>query len=132
MFVESPETEDEMARIGQEIDAPLMANMVEGGRTPILPAKRLAELGFAIAIYPAIGFLAAAAALERAYTHLRENGDSTALPRSESYGFAPHVRFDGISRGVGLRAAMGSARAGGRRFAASVTREVSALAENGP
>jgi 2-methylisocitrate lyase-like PEP mutase family enzyme len=87
VFVESPETEDELARIGQEIDAPLLANMVEGGRTPILSAKRLTELGFSIAIYPAIGFLAAAAGLERVYVHLRDNGDSTALPSSESYGF---------------------------------------------
>ena len=87
VFVESPETEDELARIGQEIDAPLLTNMVEGGRTPILPAERLAALGFAVAIYPAIGFLAAAAALERVYGHLRHNGDSTALPASDSYGF---------------------------------------------
>jgi 2-methylisocitrate lyase-like PEP mutase family enzyme len=87
VFVESPESEDEMARIGQEIDAPLMANMVEGGRTPILSVTRLAELGFAIAIYPAIGFLGAAAALERVYAHLLQNGDSTALPSCESYGF---------------------------------------------
>src|SRR5262245_8079647 len=87
VFVESPESEDELARIGQEIDAPLLANMVEGGRTPILSAKRLAELGFAIAIYPAIGFLAAAAGLERVYRHLRDNGDSTALPSWDSYGF---------------------------------------------
>ena len=49
-------------RIGQEIDAPLLANMVEGGRTPILNAKRLAEIGYDIAIYPAVGFLAVAAA----------------------------------------------------------------------
>ena len=76
-----------MERIGQEIDAPLFANMVEGGRTPILPAKRLAELGYSIAIYPAIGFLAASAAFERVYTHLLRNGDSNALPPSETYGF---------------------------------------------
>ncbi|MFL6798533.1 MAG: oxaloacetate decarboxylase [Xanthobacteraceae bacterium] len=87
VFVESPETEEELARIGQEIDAPLLANMVEGGRTPILSAKRLTELGFAIAIYPAIGFLAAAAGLERVYGHLRDKGDSRDLPNSESYGF---------------------------------------------
>jgi 2-methylisocitrate lyase-like PEP mutase family enzyme len=87
VFVESPESEEELARIGQEIDAPLLANMVEGGRTPILRATRLAVLGFDIAIYPAVGFLAAAAALERVYGHLRHNGDSTALPASESYGF---------------------------------------------
>ncbi|MFZ3350076.1 MAG: isocitrate lyase/PEP mutase family protein [Xanthobacteraceae bacterium] len=87
VFVESPETEDEMARVGQEIDAPLMVNMVEGGRTPILPATRLKALGYSLAIYPAVGFLAATAALERVYSHLARVGDSTALPASESYGF---------------------------------------------
>jgi len=87
IFIESPETADEMQRIGQEIDAPLLANNVEGGRTPILSAERLAAIGYAIAIYPAVGFLTAAAALERAYTSLRDRGDSNALPAHESYGF---------------------------------------------
>ncbi|RAI58454.1 isocitrate lyase/PEP mutase family protein [Roseicella frigidaeris] len=86
IFVESPESEAEMQAIGRAIDRPLLANMVEGGRTPILPAARLQALGYAMAIYPAIGFLAAAAALERAYAHLKEAGDSTAI--GESYGFA--------------------------------------------
>lgn len=86
VFIESPESEAEMAAIGRAgIGRPLLANMVEGGRTPILPAARLQALGYAIAIYPAIGFLAAAAALERAYAHLRQHGDSTAI--GESYGF---------------------------------------------
>lgn len=87
VFVESPESEAEMVRIGQEIDAPLLANMVEGGRTPILPAKRLTEIGYNIAIYPAVGFLAVAAAAERVYGHLLGHGDSNALPPRESYGF---------------------------------------------
>ncbi len=87
VFVESPETEEEMLRIGGEIDAPLLANMVEGGRTPLLPAKRLAEIGYNIAIYPAVGFLAITAALDRVYSHLHKHGDSTGLPTSESYGF---------------------------------------------
>jgi 2-methylisocitrate lyase-like PEP mutase family enzyme len=87
VFIESPESEAEMAEIGRAIRKPLLANMVEGGRTPILPAERLAELGYAIAIYPAVGFLAAAAALERAYAHLKRHGDSTGLPPDESYGF---------------------------------------------
>jgi 2-methylisocitrate lyase-like PEP mutase family enzyme len=87
IFIESPESEAEMATIGAAgIGRPLLANMVEGGRTPILPAERLRALGYAIAIYPAIGFLAAAAALDRAYAHLKAQGDSTAL--GESYGFA--------------------------------------------
>jgi 2-methylisocitrate lyase-like PEP mutase family enzyme len=88
VFVESPESEDEMARIGSEIEAPLLANMVEGGRTPILPAARLQQLGYAMAIYPAVGFLAITAALERVYTHLKKTGDTNALPATESYGFA--------------------------------------------
>lgn len=85
VFIESPESEAEMREIGRSIAKPLLANMVEGGRTPILPAAKLAELGYAIAIYPAVGFLAAAAALERAYAHLKGAGDSIAL--GESYGF---------------------------------------------
>jgi 2,3-dimethylmalate lyase len=85
IFIESPESEAEMAEIGRAIRRPLLANMVEGGRTPILPAERLRALGYAMAIYPAVGFLAVAAALERVYAHLRRHGDSTAL--GESYGF---------------------------------------------
>ncbi len=87
IFIESPESEAEMQAIGRAIKKPLLANMVEGGRTPILPAKRLAEIGYAMAIYPAVGFLAVAAALERVYGHLKEQGDSNALPASDSYGF---------------------------------------------
>lgn len=87
IFIESPESEAEMAEIGRSISKPLLANMVEGGRTPILPALRLEQLGYAIAIYPVLGFLAAAAALERAFAHLKQHGDSTTLSPQESYGF---------------------------------------------
>ncbi|MBP0617501.1 isocitrate lyase/PEP mutase family protein [Jiella mangrovi] len=77
VFVESPESEDEMKRICDAIDAPLLANMVNGGRTPLLPAERLKSLGYAIAIHPAVGFLAMGAALKKAYADLRENGETT-------------------------------------------------------
>ena len=77
VFVESPESEDEMKRIADEIDAPLFANMVNGGRTPLLSADRLKELGFSIAIHPAVGFLAMGAALEKAYADLKTNGETT-------------------------------------------------------
>ncbi len=87
VFVESPESEEEMARIGGAIDAPLLANMVEGGRTPILSTARLKALGYAMAIYPAVGFLAVTAALERVYGHLLQHGDTAGLPPAESYGF---------------------------------------------
>ena len=76
LFVESPESEDEMARICATFDAPCLANMVEGGRTPMLPAERLAELGYRIAIYPATGFLAVGAALGSVYATLKQTGGS--------------------------------------------------------
>ncbi len=85
VFIESPETEAEMAAIGKAINKPLLANMVEGGRTPVLPAETLAKLGYAIAIYPGTGFLAAAKAREDCYAHLKRSGDSIAL--GEAYGF---------------------------------------------
>ncbi len=52
LFVESPESADEMARINRRIDAPTLANMVEGGRTPMLPAPKLEEIGYRVAIFP--------------------------------------------------------------------------------
>jgi 2-methylisocitrate lyase-like PEP mutase family enzyme len=88
VFIESPESEEEMKRIGGEIDAPLLANNVDGGgRTPILSAEKLASFGYDIAIYPALGFLTVAAALERSYAHLRKAGDTNALPEGVIYDF---------------------------------------------
>lgn len=78
VFVESPESEDEMARICREIDKPLVANIVNGGRTPMLPVDRLIKLGYSMAIFPAVGFLAAGQALYSAYDDLKRNGTSTA------------------------------------------------------
>ncbi|MCG8542653.1 MAG: isocitrate lyase/PEP mutase family protein [Alphaproteobacteria bacterium] len=52
VFVESPESEEEMARVARTISAPTLVNMVEGGRTPLLPASQLEALGFRLAIYP--------------------------------------------------------------------------------
>ena len=79
LFVEAPENGDEFARIAAEVEAPLMANMVDGGRSPVLTAATLRELGYRIAIYPALGFTAAAAAVEAAYDHLHETGSTLKL-----------------------------------------------------
>ena len=76
LFVESPESEKEMEKICKSFDIPLLANMVEGGRTPVLPAARLQALGYKIAIFPAAGFLAAGAALESIYRTLKDEGSS--------------------------------------------------------
>ena len=86
IFIESPESEEEIATIAKRIGKPLIANMVNGGRTPMLPAARLAELGFAAAIFPAVGFLATAQALTTAYADLRDTG--TTSPDTPMYSFA--------------------------------------------
>jgi 2-methylisocitrate lyase-like PEP mutase family enzyme len=53
LFFEAPQTEEELARVGSELAGyRLMANMVEFGKTPLLPAERLGELGFSLIIYP--------------------------------------------------------------------------------
>ena len=94
VFVESPESEAEMAEIGRMIDKPLLANMVNGGRTPMLSANRLKQLGFAVAIFPAVGFLATAEALTRAYDDLRRHGTTTeAVPM---FSFAEFNRLIGF------------------------------------
>ncbi|MGX1099499.1 isocitrate lyase/PEP mutase family protein [Amorphus sp. MBR-141] len=77
VFVESPESEDEMRRVADEIDAPLFANMVNGGRTPLLSAARLKEIGYSVAIHPAVGFLSMGAALQKAYADLKANGETS-------------------------------------------------------
>ena len=94
VFVESPESEVEMAEIGRMIDKPLLANMVNGGRTPMLSADRLKQLGFAVAIFPAVGYLATAEALTRAYDDLRRHGTTTeAVPM---FSFAEFNRLIGF------------------------------------
>lgn len=77
VFVESPESEDEMKRVADEIDAPLFANMVNGGRTPLLSETQLKALGYSIAIHPAVGFLAVGQALTKAYGDLKAHGETT-------------------------------------------------------
>ena len=53
LFVESPESQEEMEAICRAFpDTPLLANMVEGGKTPCLPAERLETLGYSLAIFP--------------------------------------------------------------------------------
>ncbi len=79
LFIESPENVEEMERIGRTFDVPLIANMVEGGRTPVLDARTLESIGYRMAIFPALGFLAAAAALDSAYRHLQQNGSTNAI-----------------------------------------------------
>ena len=96
LFVESPETEAEMIEIGSALgDKPLLANMVEGGRTPMLGNARLAAIGYALAIYPVAGLLSAAAALETVYRQIFATGSSLGS-KAPLYPFAEMNRLMGF------------------------------------
>jgi 2,3-dimethylmalate lyase len=97
LFVESPESIEEMRTIGRTFDRPLVANMVEGGRTPVVDKKTLEELGYAIAIFPAFGFLAAGEALRQVYGHLKAHGSSVG-------GNVPLYKFSEFSELMGFGA----------------------------
>ena len=79
LFVESPESVEEMQQIGRSFDLPLVANMVEGGRTPVLGFEDLQAIGYGLAIFPATAFLAAAKSFELVYTALKETRSSTSV-----------------------------------------------------
>jgi 2-methylisocitrate lyase-like PEP mutase family enzyme len=97
LFIESPESEAEMERIGRAFDVPLVANMVEGGRTPILSRAELEKLGFKLAIFPASGFLAMGAAVRSIYGKIRSTGSSKSW-NGELYPFNDFSRLMGFER----------------------------------
>ncbi|MBI5319351.1 isocitrate lyase/PEP mutase family protein [Bradyrhizobium sp.] len=97
LFIESPESEEEMARIGRTFDVPLVANMVEGGRTPVLDKNELEDLGFKIAIFPTSGLLAAGAALRSIYEEIRSKGSSRSWA-GDMYAFDEFCRLMGFER----------------------------------
>ena len=87
IFIEAPLTIDEMTRICSEVPAPCMANNVEGGKSPLLPATALEDIGYALVAFPVAATYAVAHALRKLYTALHETGETTSL-QSEMISFA--------------------------------------------
>ena len=102
LFPEALTSEDEMASVCKAFDIPMLANMASGGVTPILKTDRLRELGFSLAIFPALTSLAATAAVHSALSALRHDGTGTDptiplydFPRfCEQIGFTEVWEFD--------------------------------------
>lgn len=95
LFVESPESEDEMRRIGRAFDLPLLANMVDGGMTPVLSRALLEDIGYKLAIFPVTALLAATQAMQAAYAAIREQGSSAGLQQ-------PLMRFSALTALMGF------------------------------
>lgn len=81
VFVEAPRSVDELRRVAGEVTGvTLMANMVEGGKTPLLTPNELRDLGFALVVSPLTALLAATRALRDALELLHANGTTRDHP----------------------------------------------------
>ncbi len=98
IFIEALTSEEEMRLACGRIDAPMMANMADGGVTPILPARDLAEIGYAFAIYPSMTSLVAAAAMEAALRRLKDEGLSQGpgIPMFDFTAFCRMIGFEDV------------------------------------
>lgn len=76
IFVEAPRDLGEMRKIGKAINAPLVANMIEGGRTPIASAKSLYSMGFNVVLYPLSALFASTYATLGVLRELKKTGST--------------------------------------------------------
>lgn len=79
VFVESPETVSDMKRVCAALHVPAMANMVEGGRTPLLSSAQLEEIGYRLAIFPNSILRLVCRQVERFLARFRETGETGSL-----------------------------------------------------
>jgi 2-methylisocitrate lyase-like PEP mutase family enzyme len=85
IFLEAPETEDEMRRFCRAMTKPCMANMVPGGKTPVLPLHKLQQVGYKLALYPVMLLSSAIAAMQATLAALRPESN---LPQPPAISFA--------------------------------------------
>ncbi len=74
VFVEAPQSEDELREIPKKIDAPLLANMIENGVTPNFSAHELKSMGYSMVVFPLSGLYGATYAMKKIFAHLKKNG----------------------------------------------------------
>ncbi len=95
LFIEAPNTREELRRLNREVKAPTFASMIEGGKTPILTPAVLQELGFSVVAYGLSALYAAAWAVRRTLEQLYKEGTTLASMKEM-------IRFDDFNRLVGL------------------------------
>src|SRR5207253_7969149 len=79
LFIEAPTSIDELRAIGRSFGVPLLANMVEGGRTPLVPAAELEAMGFKLVLHAGALLRTAALAIEETLRYLRKNGSTAGI-----------------------------------------------------
>lgn len=104
LFIEAPQSLEEMRAVAERFpDVPLVANMVEDGKTPYLDAASLHQAGFSLVIFPVSALLVAARAVQDAYRGLLAAGR---LPED-----TPRLTFGGYNEAMGLGALLARAQA---------------------
>jgi methylisocitrate lyase len=103
IFPEALATRDEFARFADEIDAPLVANMTEFGKSPLLGLDELAELGYAVVLYPVTALRVAMKAVEAALATLADEGTQRSLldlmqTREELYDLLDYSDYEARDR----------------------------------
>jgi len=79
VFIEAPETKNEMREIAKQVPGPLVANMLERGVTPLMGPKELQDLGFDLVVWPLAPLYAVARSLTDVYTTLRREGSTMSI-----------------------------------------------------
>jgi methylisocitrate lyase len=95
VFIEAPESKDEMKEISKQVPGPLVANMLERGVTPLMGPNELKELGFDLVVWPLAPLYSAAKSLTEVYTTLKRDGSTLAI-------LDRLMPFDEFNRIVGL------------------------------
>ncbi|HZK24831.1 MAG TPA: isocitrate lyase/phosphoenolpyruvate mutase family protein [Oscillospiraceae bacterium] len=95
IFFEAPQSVEEMKTVAATLHVPLLANMVEGGKTPFLTATELEEMGYKLVIYPASTLYAATKSMISVLQSLKEH-DTSAQYREQMVGFPEFYRLIGV------------------------------------
>ena len=96
VFVEAPETTTQMQQICREVDGPVLANMIDFGRSPMLSAKELEEIGFAVGVWPVASVFLVSRALQTLYRTMNETG-STATLHEQMVEFEEYMSIVGLA-----------------------------------
>ena len=102
IFVEAPQSVEEIQQIALEVKAPLMINMFWGGKTPLVPAEQLAALGYRIMIIPSDLQRAAIRAMQRAAAEIRTHGHTAAMAE-DMVSFAEREELIGLAEAQALQ-----------------------------
>jgi len=105
VFPEALQSQDEFGLFAREVKGPLLANMTEFGKSPLLGVQRLSELGYRLAIYPVSALRIAARAVERFYQELKAHGGQAEmvpemLTRDELYRLIDYQGYVGFDAGL--------------------------------